>query len=394
VTYRQLRSLSHDQALAARADLVAEARNLADTASRDNVDHVEKRTAEIQREIRDVDEHIAEFGGSRKLGARAAATNHGDGETRTLGEWASQEFRSLAEGTGGGQYLVPAQFLGRVWDRLAAKAVGLAAGFSVIDTDRDELHVPRVTSDATAGFYDEGDEITPSDPGLNEVVATPKKLAALVQASNEVIADSNPAVLDVVFSNLTRAMTNALDLAFFEGAGGTNPATIKGLKNVVGIQSLELGTGDGDALADLDPFADAIGMLEQENAEATAFVMHPRTWKQLLKLRELATGSNKPLLSESAGSPTGGISRTLYGIPVFLTSQLSITETVGTATDCSSVYAMQASEVVAVRRAEARIEVDRSRLFNFDQSEIRAVTRWDLVVPNTKAVVRISGITG
>jgi HK97 family phage major capsid protein len=120
--------------------------------------------------------------------------------------------------------------------------------------------------------------------------------------------------------------------------------------------------------------------------------MHPRTWKALLKLKEQTTGNNKPLLSESAGSPTGGIQRSLYGVPVYLTSQLSITETQGTSNDCSSAYVMQASEVVAVRRAEARIEVDSSRLFNQDMSEIRGILRFDLVVPNPKAVARIVGI--
>jgi hypothetical protein len=50
------------------------------------------------------------------------------------------------------------------------------------------------------------------------------------------------------------------------------------------------------------------------------------------------------------------------------------------------------SEVVFVRRQDATIELDRSRLFNQDMSELRAKLRADLIVPNPTAVVRIVGV--
>jgi hypothetical protein len=62
-------------------------------------------------------------------------------------------------------------------------------------------------------------------------------------------------------------------------------------------------------------------------------------------------------------------------LPVLLTSQLSITETKGTSTDCSSIYVVDASQIYGVFRTDARVEVDRSRLFNTDQSEVRAIMR-------------------
>lgn len=43
-------------------------------------------------------------------------------------------------------------------------------------------------------------------------------------------------------------------------------------------------------------------------------------------------------------------------------------------------------------RSDVRVEKDSSRLFNSDQSEIRAITRVDLVVPNPKSVVRVVGV--
>jgi HK97 family phage major capsid protein len=133
-------------------------------------------------------------------------------------------------------------------------------------------------------------------------------------------------------------------------------------------------------------------MLEEQNARATAIVMHPRNWRAAIKLRELTSGSNKPLLQESAGSGSQGIERAIYGVPVYLTSQLSVTETQGTSNDCGSAYVYEASEVVAVRREDARVEFDRNGLFDKDMTRVRAVSRWDLVAPNPEAVVRIKGI--
>ncbi len=97
------------------------------------------------------------------------------------------------------------------------------------------------------------------------------------------------------------------------------------------------------------------------------------------------------VLQEAPSGVTGHIERRLYGVPVYLSSQLSITETQGSSSVASSIYCYDASQVVVVMRSQTRVEKDSSRLFNSDQSEIRAIMRADLVVPNPKAVVRVLG---
>jgi HK97 family phage major capsid protein len=79
-------------------------------------------------------------------------------------------------------------------------------------------------------------------------------------------------------------------------------------------------------------------------------------------------------------------------VPVYLSSQLGTTEVQGSASNASSAYVYQADQVVAVMRQDVRVERDSSRLFNSDQSELRAIMRADVVVPNPKAVVRILGV--
>lgn len=315
------------------------------------------------------------------------AEQRGGREDATLAGWAS---RSVFESTGGGQYLVPDQYAGTLWDRLAASSVGLQSGFTVMETGTDTLHIPTLTADAAANWVAEGAAITPTDPTFAEVVATPRKLAALVQISNEVRRDSNPSVVDATMTNLMRSVALKLDLGFYEGSG--TPPEIKGMKNVSGINTVTTLGANGGTPTSLDAISDAVATLAAANAEATAIVMAPRTWGTLSKLKTGVTGDQRLLLGEVGGfDSSGGFRRSLLGIPVYLSGQLSITETRGTSTDTSSVYVYQADQVVAVRRLGVEIQMDGSRLFNQDQSEVRATCRWDLVVPNPTAVARIVG---
>lgn len=291
------------------------------------------------------------------------------------------ELRALAGGTGAGAVISPDAWGPGFFDRLAATSVALRSGIRVMRTDRDALHVPRIDSDPSAAWVAEAGTITPSDPGYTDLVATPRKLASLQTISNELIADSNPDVVSLLEMQVARSLALKFDLGVFEGSG-TAPE-IRGLKNVVGIV---LDASLAAAPTNLDVFATAIATLETNNAQATAIVMHPRTWGTLSKLKMGTANNNMPLLMESAGSGGQAVDRRIYGVPVHLSSQLSIVE--GTVE--SSAYVYDASQVVAVFRQDTRIELDRSRLFNTDQSELRAIMRADLVVPNPLAVVRIS----
>jgi len=52
----------------------------------------------------------------------------------------------------------------------------------------------------------------------------------------------------------------------------------------------------------------------------------------------------------------------------------------------------EAREVVAVRRTDARLEISADAYLDSDQSAVWGIVRFDLVVLNPEAVVRITGI--
>jgi len=267
-----------------------------------------------------------------------------------------------------------------VWDRLRAAAVMLGAGIRVVPTGRDSVVWPRITADVEPDFYAETELIAAGDPTFGTLEAKPRKLAHRVELSNEVIDDSSPAIVDVLNAHLLGMLALKLDAAILEGNPASNADSIRGLKYTPGIQTISMGT-NGGTLTNYDPLLAAVGLLRGANVNGPLVaVAHPRTVTALALLKE-ATGSSKALESP-AGAPT-----------VVATSQLSTTETKGTSSASSSVYVFAPSEVVLVRRQDATIELDRSRLFDRDMSELRAKARADLIVPNPVAVVRIDGIT-
>jgi len=284
--------------------------------------------------------------------------------------------------------IAPAEVGTFLFDKLRAASVALASGIRVISTERDSVAWPALSADVAPGWVAETDVIPAGDPAFATLTATPRKLAHRVELSNEVIDDSEPSVVDVLNGHLATMLGLKLDLAIFEGSG-TAPA-IRGLKAVSGIQTVSMGT-NGAALTNLDPFVDAIGLLQAANVPGPYVVaLNPRTWTALAKLKEAPTGSNAPLLTESPGESAPP---RVVGMPVYSTSQLSVAETQGSASNASSAYVYAPAEVVLVRRKDAEIELDRSRLFDRDMSEMRAKLRADMLVPNPSAVVRIAGVT-
>jgi hypothetical protein len=64
-------------------------------------------------------------------------------------------------------------------DALRERSVVIASGVPVVPTDKKAVQFPMLTGDVTAAFFDELEEITPSDPDFDEFVVPVKALKAL-----------------------------------------------------------------------------------------------------------------------------------------------------------------------------------------------------------------------
>lgn len=280
----------------------------------------------------------------------------------------------------------PGELSTTLFDKLRASSVVLATGIPTITTDADSVTYPTLSADVAPSWTAEAAAITPGDPTFAPLTATPRKLAHLVQFSNEVLDDSDPSIATVLNSHLLTMLALRLDAGLLEGSGVA--PEIRGLKNIVGIQTLAAGTNG--AAPTLDAIADAIALLEGVNVprERIRVILHPRNVGTLRKLKASTGGTYLWDADPAAPSPAS-----IFGVPVYSSSQLGTGETQGTSgAVANSAYVYDTQSLVYVQRSPIEIELDRSRLFNSDSSEMRAKLRGDLISPTPSGIVRITGL--
>jgi HK97 family phage major capsid protein len=302
-------------------------------------------------------------------------------EQRTIEQRVATALRSVRKGetrsldTVNADPITPTEQATVLFDALRASSIALASGLLVIPTTRESIAWPQLVTSVDPSWVAEGALIPVGDPVFAELKAVPRKLAHRVVFSNEVADDSEPAIIDVLNQHLALMLGLKLDLAIFEGNAANG---IRGLKFTPGIQTISMGT-NGAPLTSYAPLVRAVGRLRSANVPPPyAIAAHPDVLTEL-ELLEDADGNQK---ARPATLP-----------PIYTSSLLSTTETAGTSTTTRSAYVYSPSQLALVRRADATIEVDRSRLFDTDQSEMRGKLRADLLVPNVASVVRITGIT-
>jgi len=170
---------------------------------------------------------------------------------------------------------------------------------TLVTTASPSVRFPVVQTDPTAAWTLEGQEIGPSDMAITEVVASPSKLAGLVVASSELLADSiDGSASAILGAGLARDLSRRMDEAFFAGMAAPAPA---GLAQLVGYSAVAA----PPAWRELDPFSEAAGAVEAESAALTAWVLAPGDVVALSLVKE-ASASNRALLTPDRRAPPAG----------------------------------------------------------------------------------------
>ena len=328
----------------------------------------------------------ASAGGGLAQGAHHAQPQQPYGGASFAAYFASQGRETF---TGGGALIPQAVF--NPWASLAPAPVAIAAGVRVVPI-ADGTIIPSVSSRPAAAWMGENSQIPATSVGLKGHKTWFRKVAARVVEENDLVRSAGPESTRLWLDEITRALNLTVDHGIFEGTGTEH--ALLGLKYRSGILGAALGA-DGAEIADLDAFIEALTALEAANARPSGWVMAPRTWGDLMKLRD-QTDSLRPLLGEAYGvAGTTGVSRRLLGLTVHLSSQLSVTEEEGSSgAVCSSVYLAEWGQVLLLRdeKQAVYLDVDSGETFSKDQAQIRGLMRVDLATPNQEAIYRLRGI--
>ena len=295
---------------------------------------------------------------------------HGGGAMRGFASWL-QGIVVESDPVKGG-YLVPPEHASEVWEMIAPASIGLESGFTVIPTSSDELHLPTVTDDA-ASWVAEATAIPQTDPLIGEVVARPRKIGAYVELSNELVSDSTPAALQVVSDSFTRALGRTLDQGFFVGPG-TAPQ-ILGLFNKPGITAVP----GGGAIVNLDSIVSAIAALEARTSPPPA--------STCTRAHGRITSRSRKRPGHPAAAHRHGRGRRRR--PALDPGRPRLHQLPAPAGQDRRRPGRSGGRRPARGGAGGRAPRASART-----SAMRAISRWDIALPNAKAFVAITGVSG
>jgi HK97 family phage major capsid protein len=287
---------------------------------------------------------------------------------------------AITTGFGSGAGILAPEELGPlIIQPLRMRSVALRVS-TVIETLRHDLRFPIVENDAAAAWVVEADDINVSSPGIGELTVTPSKVAALTKVSNELIADSaeNAQAAAVVGDGLVRQFARTIDQAFFTATTSLGP---NGLESIA-YQTVDV-TGP---FVDVDPFADAISLVERVGSVVTAFATSFSTANHLAKLKRfqptIEVVNNEPLLAQSEGDVSNPVNRTIFGVPLYSAPEGTIEDGV--------VWAIAADKVFTVMRSDISILANPFFFFGSDSTAVRGTMRLGYGFPHEAAVVKIT----
>jgi HK97 family phage major capsid protein len=128
--------------------------------------------------------------------------------------------KALITSSGGaGGFIVPPDVMTEVIPLLRAAAVVRSAGPRNIPMPRGTMTMPGQASAASASYGSEGKASTKSQQSLSQIVASYKKLTAMVPVSNDMMRYADPAIDAFVRDDLVKVIALREDLAFLLGDG-------------------------------------------------------------------------------------------------------------------------------------------------------------------------------
>ncbi len=266
-----------------------------------------------------------------------------------------------------GEAVSPEEWAKFVLEGLSNESVLLASGARRVDTAAKQIHVPVLTDLGAAGWYGELDEIGAGDPVGDDLILTPYKCAALTVLSDEVVADSNPSVLDTVGTAMTKAVALEADRALFNGGGGGTIGPVGFMNASPGLQNVAAGT------ITYEKVITAGGSISAYGGRPDTLYVSPSDYTTL----QLETGEDgRPLIQPNAAVGGAG---TVGGYRVFQTPALGG----GTA------VVAQADQLVVAVRSDATVAFSADAMFENDATVARVIARIDGGVADARGVCTI-----
>lgn len=325
--------------------------------------------------------------------------------------------RALVTSAGGaGGFIVPPDYMNEIIELLRPLAVVRGAGGRTIPMPRGTMTLPGQASAATASYGAEGSRIAASQQTLRQIVASYKKLTALVPVSNDMMRYADPAVDAFVRDDLVKVLALREDLAFLLGDGTQDTprgflsfangyaVSLAGTAGVYLTSANSTAAAGGNFITSTSAYTlatvaaelgGAVNKLDTANVSERKRVwfMHPRSYNYLYNVQNsLGVYVYRDELNKG----------TLLSYPIKKTTQIGANyyNADGSQTDCSFVFLVEMDEDMILDSMSLELAVSREgtyvdaagttiSAFQNDQTIIRAIAEHDHQVRHDAAIATI-----
>jgi len=233
--------------------------------------------------------------------------------------------KAMTEGTGSaGGFVVPEEFSAEVFR--IVEDFGLVAKMATrITMGSDTMNIPTISSSVSISYPGEATAGTESQPVLAQVQLLAKSCIGLTAMSNELLADANVSVVDLLATLFAEAIAGEVDDQALTGTG--SPFT--GILGNTDVTVVTMASGKNTfAEADLGDYRDLITNVKPWALQGAGYVMHRTVWGTIQKLRVgdttgdyFGAATNPVIVGVPQGYPTAAAGF-LWGYPVYLSDKM------------------------------------------------------------------------
>lgn len=224
---------------------------------------------------------------------------------------------------------------------------------------------------------------------LASVTASVFTAAGLATISNQLLADSNPAVDGLVTADLAKRLVALEETAFLTGTGSGQPL---GVLNTPGIGATALTSTTVEDL--LAAILTSVAKVESAHGAPNAILLHPRTWTRILASKDAQGAYHISPASGPQDPRTNlrGPSKTLWGYPVVTSNR--VPTNLGAGTNESRVIVGDFREALILDRQGLTVDESTHVYFTTNATVFRAEERVGFTAARTPGAFDVIGGVG
>ncbi len=223
--------------------------------------------------------------------------------------------------------------VGGIIDVLLPATVLANLGVTRFDNLTGNLDLPKASTQPAAGWNTENGTATEKSPAFGKVSFSPKRLAAYIQVSNQLLRQSSNSIDAYVRQYLVNAMAQELEKAAIKGGGSNEPTGIIGNSDVNVIYAGGAASNSTNANGAAIVWADVVNAMkavENSNAMGQAYLTNPLVKAALQTTPRQSSGVEGNFIMQSGAGE-------LNGYPMAVTTNVPSTLSKGSASDLSAM---------------------------------------------------------